>query len=391
MKKKKYSQLLSTLLVVCAALFMIVTNSCTKSTEPSEIVFTALPFACEEFSLGYALGISSDGTTVVGGSAVDTDPTGKVMEEAPVLWVEDQITTLPFPDSFYTPVLSRVTSVYDISNTGVMVGNQGYGDLSPLAYYYSSEQWHAIIDPATSVNAQTATGISGDGNVIVGLSGNFKQDQGGYYFNVATGEFTILESTFGDSAQYSNCQTGLFAISKDGTIMVGSDYAAKYDSIDIEIPIYFDMAKDTSATRLPLTDGYIAGVAEGISADGTTIGGTAIDDDGTPIAVYWDYNLQFHVIGTFSPYPGPIQPPTVALAASDNGDRIVGTSYDIAFIKFKNDEMWSLQDWLEDEGLSSELANWELLTATSITPDGHWIAGMGRNGVYDQAFKVYIP
>ena len=122
MKKKKFNQLMSTLLVVFAAILMIFTNSCTKSTEPTDIVFTALPFACDTYWLGFALGISSDGTTVVGGSAVDPDSTGKEMEIAPVFWFDGDITVLPFPGS-YTPVLSRDASVYDISNTNVMFGN----------------------------------------------------------------------------------------------------------------------------------------------------------------------------------------------------------------------------------------------------------------------------
>jgi len=391
MKKKRFYQLISTLLVIGAAIFMIlVINSCTKSTEPTSPVFTALPFACDEFSFGYALGISSDGSIVVGGSAVDTDSTGKVMEEAPVFWVEDQITTLPFPNPFYTPVASRVASVYDISNTGVMVGNQGYGDIYPIAYYYTADQWHAIIDPATSLEVRTASGISGDGNVIVGLTGLSPQEEGGYYYNLATGQFTILESTFKDDPQYYDCRTSLFKISEDGMIMVGSDFAV-LDNVGIKVPIFFNMAKDTSATRLPLPTGYENGVAEGISKDGSTIVGTVYDDEETPYAVYWDENRQVHILGTFSPYPGPHQLPSTALSASDNGDRIVGTSYDIAFIKFKNDAIIPLQDWLEDEGLASELVEWDLLTATGISMDGHWISGTGRNGFYDQAFKVYIP
>ncbi|MDP8287221.1 MAG: hypothetical protein RAP03_11110, partial [Candidatus Electryonea clarkiae] len=147
--------------------------------------------------------------------------------------------------------------------------------------------------------------------------------------------------------------------------MVGSDYAEKFDSIAVELPIYFDMTKDSLPTRLPLPTGYVAGVAEGISSDGSTIVGTVYDDEITPYAVYWDSNRQVHFMGTFSPYPGPHQPNTVALAASNNGDRIVGSSYDTAFIKFKNDAMISLQDWLEDEGLASELADWVLYVATA--------------------------
>ncbi len=389
MKKKKFYQFISAFLIICAAFFMIVASSCTKSTEPTEVVFTALPYASDDFALGYAEGISNNGTIVCGSGAVNTPDDGKYFEIAPVIWTNDVVTILPFPGT-QVPGFERQAAVYDISNTGVMVGNQGVADLTPIAYYYENDQWHAIIDPATLIYAQTASGISGDGNLIVGLSGNTREDQGGYYYNVTIGEFTILASTFGDSAQYTNAQTGLFDISDDGMIMVGSDYA-QMDTIGIEIPIFFDMAKDTSATRLPLPIGYENGVAEGISSDGSTITGTVFDDEGTPYAVYWDEYHQVHMIGTFSPYPGPMQPAAVALAASDNGDRIVGTSYEIAFIKFKNDEMWSLQDWLEDEGLTSELADWKLMTATSITPDGHWIAGTGRNGVYTQAFKVYIP
>ena len=389
MKKKKKHLLIGIITMICATACMIAITSCTKSTEPTEVIFTALPYAGVDFSLGFAEGINNDGTIVVGGSAVNTPDGGKYMEIPPVYWTDDVVTVLPFPGT-QIPGFERQCAVYDISNTGVMVGTQAIADLAPVAYYHANDQWHAIIDPATSLNAQTATGISGNGNLIVGLSANAREDQGGYYYNVATGEFTLLASTFGDSAQYTNAQTSLFDISEDGLIMVGSDIA-EMDTIGKEIPIYFNMAKDTLPTRLPLPSGYIDGVARGISSDGNTIVGTIFDDDATPYATYWDNNHQVHVIGTYSPYPGPMQPATIALAASDNGDRIVGTSYDIAFIKFKNDAMFSLQEWLEDEGLASELADWDLITATAITPDGHWIAGVGRDGVYTRAFKVYIP
>jgi len=389
MKKKKKHQLIATILMICIVTLMFLINSCTKSTEPTEIVFTALPYAGVDFAYGFAEGVNNDGTIVLGGSAVNTPDNGKYFEIPPVYWTDDVVTILPFPTVPY-PGFARQCAVYDMSNTGIMVGTQAIADLTPVAYYHANDQWHAIIDPVTSLNAQTATGISGNGNLVVGLSANARQDQGGYYYNIATGEFTILASTFGDSAQYTNTQTSLFDISEDGMIMVGSDIA-EMDTSGIEIPIYFDMAKDTSATRLPLPSGYGNGIAKGISADGSTITGVVFDDDETPYAAYWDNLRHVHLLGTFSPYPGPMQPATIALAASDNGDRIVGTSYDIAFIKFKNDAMFSLQDWLEDEGLSSELADWDLIAATAITPDGHWIVGTGRDGVYTRAFKVYIP
>jgi uncharacterized membrane protein len=388
MRKKKNVNVISTLLILCIISIVIIT-SCTKSTEPTEVVFTALPYAGVDFAYGFAEGINSTGTIVLGGSAVNT-PDDKYFEIPPVYWTEDVVTILPFPID-QVPGFERQCAVYDMSNTGIMVGTQAIADLTPLAYYYSGNQWHAIIDPATSAQAQTVSGISGDGNLMVGLSANARENQGGYYYNVATGEFTILASTFEDSAQYTNAQTSLFDISGDGLIMVGSDGAEKYDSIGVQLPIYFDMAKDTLPTRLPLPSGYIDGLARGISNDGSTIVGTIYDDDATPYAAYWDDLRQVHLLGTFSPYPGPMQPASIALAASDNGDRIVGTSYDIAFIKFKNDAMFSLQEWLEDEGLASELADWDLLAATGITPDGHWIVGVGRDGVYTRAFKVYIP
>ncbi|MBN2489200.1 MAG: hypothetical protein JXA98_09235 [Methanosarcinaceae archaeon] len=390
MKRKQCKEkILSLILGICILSTMLLMNACSKSTDPTKLIFTALPYAGVDFSLGFAEGINNDGTIVVGGSAVNTPDGGKYMEIPPVYWTDDVVTVLPFPGT-QIPGFERQCAVYDISNTGVMVGNQGIADLTPVAFYYANDQWNAIIDPSSSMPAQTATGISGNGNILVGLSANAREDQGGYYYNVATGEFTILASTFGDSAQYTNTQTSLFDISEDGMIMVGSDIA-EMDTIGIEIPIYFDRAKDTSATRLPLPSGYENGIAKGISADGSTITGVVFDDDETPYAAYWDNLRQVHLLGTFSPYPGPMQPASIALAASDNGDRIVGTSYDIAFIKFKNDAMFSLQDWLEDEGLSSELADWDLIAATAITPDGHWIAGVGRDGVYTRAFKVYIP
>jgi len=168
MKKKKFYQFIGAILMMCTAAFMIVTSSCSKSTEPTEIVFIALPNASEEYSFGYALGVSDDGTIAHGGSAVNTPDNVKYMEEAPVYWTNSEITLLPFPGT-QIPDFARAASVHDISDTGVLVGNQGIADLNPLAYYYSNDQRHTIIDPATSIYAQTASGISGDGNLIVGL------------------------------------------------------------------------------------------------------------------------------------------------------------------------------------------------------------------------------
>jgi len=382
--KKNKAILISFILIIIVSVII----SCSDSTEPTDVVFTALPFAGVDWALGYAEGISSDGSIVLGGSAVNT-PDDKYMEIPPVYWTNETATILPFPLA-QVPGFQRHCAIYDISDNGVMVGDQGIADLSPQAFYYSGDQWHAIIDPATSENAQTATGISVDGNIVVGLSG-WGNIEGGYYYNITTDEFTVVTSTFADSADYSDAGTSIFDITADGTIMVGLDGAEKYDSIGVQLPIFFDVAKDTLPTRLPLPTGYVAGVAAGISSDGSTIVGTVYDDEETPYAVYWDSNRQVHFMGTFSPYPGPHQPNTVAQAASDNGDRIVGSSYDIAFIKFKNNDMVSLQDWLEDEGLGSELKDWDLYDASAISDDGHWITGTGVNGYYTQAFKVYIP
>ncbi len=375
--------------MICATACMIAITSCTKSTEPTEIVFTALPYASDDYSLGIAEGINNDGTIVVGGSAVNTPESGKYFEIPPVIWTDDAITVLPFMRE-KIPDFKRESIVYDISDTGIMIGYETLGDFFPEAYYYSGNQWHAIINPSNSSIAETATGISADGTIIVGMTG-WNDEPGGYYYNVTTGIFTILPSSFKDSTDYTDAKTSLSDISGDGTLMVGSDCASKFDSIAVKLPIYFNMAKDTLPTILPLPSGYTAGAAEGISNDGSTIVGHVYDDEETPYAAYWDENRQAHLLGTYSPYPGPEQPATIAHDASDNGDRIVGTSYEIAFIKFKNDAMFPLQEWLEDEGLASELADWRLITATGITPDGHWIVGTGSDGLHTRAFKVYIP
>lgn len=374
---------------LCIIFTGLVIISCSDSTEPTKIVFTALPYASDNYWLSFAEGITDDGSIVFGSSAVNTPDNGKYFEIAPVFWIDENITVLPFmnlPVSY----LARQSAVYDISDNGIMVGHEAIGDLSPLGYYYEGDQWNKIGDSEESY-VQTATGISGDGNIIVGLSNESQVEMGGYYYNMMSEELNILASTFKDSVNYTNAQTNLFDISEDGTILVGSDSAVKFDNIVVELPIYFDMAKDTLPSLLPLPSGYIGGIASAISNDGSTILGKVYDEAETPYAAYWDNNLQVHVLDTFSPYPGPDQPATIAHAASNNGDRIVGTSYEIAFIKFNNGQMVHLQDWLEDQGLTSELADWNLITATGITPDGHWIVGTGRDGVYSRAFKVYIP
>ena len=109
MKKKKSLIFMSALLILVIITTMIFTSSCSKSTEPTDVVFTALPYAGVDCAYGFAEGVNNDGSIVLGGSAVNTPDNGKYFEIPPVYWTEDVVTILPFPtDHWICPSMRSV-------------------------------------------------------------------------------------------------------------------------------------------------------------------------------------------------------------------------------------------------------------------------------------------
>ncbi len=383
----KYPLLVSAIVASIISVSLAACGSSSSPPAPSP-TFTALPYAAPDFASSYALAMSPDGRTISGASLVSQSETG------PVIWVNGTIQVLPFMGPETT--LSRAAFVTGISPSGVLVGNQGYGDLDPLAYYYKNSRWTLIQDEAIDSVAMTAPGISNDGNVIVGTASGStspveKPVNGGFYFDISANRYVVISSTFTvdkDCTYDTDCLILFMGLTGDGKIAVGADVYAK-DSL--VVPIAYDLGGGAPPVRLALPFNYAHGEVRGVSNDGTTMVGLAYDPFKPAIAVYWDSNYQVHTIGSLGP-DTHASPATAAKASSANGSRIVGTSNGSAFIWEAGGQIADLQDWLTAQGLGTQLKDWSLVSANAISTDGHWVAGTGiAPGNYATAFQVYLP
>jgi hypothetical protein len=355
--------------------------------------FTALPYGATDFAMGSARVISPDGRTIGGASLVSQ------AEVAPVLWVGGRIQVLPF---IHDPVVDfvRIATVSGLSNTGVVIGFEGFPGLEPIASYYVDGTWTAIVNPADDTQALSAQGISTDGNVIVGLidgggSTAESPNRGGFHLDRSAGTFAIIPSSFILDRECDSdkaCFTQFFAVTGDGARAVGSDtYAPLGVDGAVEVPMVYRIRGGHPPLRLPLPYNLSNGRVLRSSSDGTTFVGMAWGFDMPTMAVVWDESYRVSVLGSL-PLVGNGPPSSSALAASSGGGRIVGTSNGQAFLWQESTGMVSLQDWLVSQGLGTQLQDWDLWVATDISADGHWVVGTGAaSGGYTTGFQVYLP
>ena len=100
--------------------------------------------------------------------------------------------------------------------------------------------------------------------------------------------------------------------------------------------------------------------------------------------------MAVHIIGSLGPDTNYHD--TLAYDVTDNGGTIVGRSNGQAFIFTTTDGLMALEDYLKIIGLGDALTDWDLITATAISPDGHYIAGTGIfRDHYLRGYLVYIP
>ncbi len=390
----------------------------TPAPEP-QASFTALPFSNDELWECWVNGMSPDGQRLAGACL---DVNGEV--EA-VLWINGELIDLGHmgpPE----PPLSRTSFATGSADNDVVIGGEGYANLTPTAYYYNDGTWTQIINPTTGKVAMEATGISSDGTVIIGNTndvidnqGDEEQFEGGYSWDRTTGDYVLATSSFFADIcdSYANCHIFFWSLTADGKAIVGSDtYSTEGSSIfssfmdsmcmdkscevlaplaelsaeDKLIPVYYELSGHVPPVRLPLPGNYPKGVAQGISRNGSFIVGAALGNLMPTIAVYWDRNMAVHIIGSLG--PDTDYHDTLAYDVTDDGSTIVGRSNGQAFIFTTTDGMMTLEDYLKKIGLGDALTDWELLTARAISPDGHYIAGTGLyRDHYPRGYLVYIP
>ena len=357
---------------------------------PQQAHFLALPFSNETVSKCFVNGMSDDGTMVAGQCA---DEQGEL---EPVLWVNGKIKRLGFMTNFSG--VSKNAYAYGVSNNGIVIGNEGYLNLSPLAYYYKDGTWNGIVNPVDSLPVSYPSGISSDGEVIVGSNtviANNPSARGAYYFKPSNGKFYILPSIFsGDydcTASGITCYNLFNAIDGAGKTAVGYDSIYSEDgSISAQMrPLLYRIDSGKAPVLLPLPASYQMGAVQAISRDSKFMAGGTADSWMPVIAVYWDKNYAVHVIGSLG--PDTENRDTLAYDVSDSGVA-VGESNLQAFIFDSAGGIQALTDYLTALGLDDQIKGWTLQRASAITPDGRYIAGTGSNSQgQEQGFLIYVP
>jgi uncharacterized membrane protein len=247
--------------------------------------------------------------------------------------------------------------------------------------------------------ASSATGISADGQVIVG--GSFFEPDGGDAVAWSAPSYSV--NPFVDDG-------GAAAASADGSIIAGTRFFTGGQSqpyrwtevggaIDIAPRGWYSVATGlshdgsvivgnvdggslakgfrwTSVTGAVLLEDLSGGLdysqARAVSGDGSVVVGFSSSDRSfNGEAVTWDAS------GVHQLFDGPVEFTGTATGVSYDGSVIVGQQEAGAFIWDANNGLRNLQSVLSSRGV--DMTGWMLSEATGISSDGRTIIGIGTN------------
>jgi probable HAF family extracellular repeat protein len=296
--------------------------------------------------LGGSNNISSDGTVVVGASNI----TGNVARHA-FRWsggVMTDIGTLPGGGTY--------SWAYGVSGNGnVIVGEASIaGDAANHAFSWTAGG--GMIDLGTlGGNNSRANAASANGSVIVGtsfLAGETSEHGFRWSGGVMT-DLGTLGGTFSSAV----------GVSADGTVIVGTeeDGSAQYAYRWV----------GGVMTSLGSLAGATGSAAAAVSADGSTVVGTASHSNGHSHAFRWNGGVMTD-LGTF----GGLQ--SEAIAVSANGAVVVGSADDggfnpTAFRWTAANGMESIKTLLNAAGVNT--TGWSLTSASGVSADGTVVIG----------------
>ena len=304
----------------------------------------------------FSQNVSADGRFIVGNGQTETGAQA-------FLWTEASgLTSLGnfAEDSFHESWAS------DVSADGSVIvgyGNPGAGWDDYQGFKWTEETGMVLTGSLNGSARSTAWGVSADGTVIVG-------DGGQHAFRWS--ETSGMED-LGTLPGYTNSRA--IDVSDNGLAVTGSCYPASWSREET-----FYWTPETGMQSIGfLNPGSSSrnSFPNAISPDGKVVVGTSTSSNGY-VAFRWTSEEGMmslgHLPGMNTTHPGD---------ASLNGEVVVGGSYSgpttgKAFIWDAEHGMRQLQSVLEtDYGL--DLSEWDLQSASGITPDGNVIVGWGKN------------
>lgn len=301
------------------------------------------------FREGEAKAVSADGSTVVGWSYAAG---GKL----PFRWTRDTGIVALAPGNVLAP-----TEAVGVSADGAVV--VGFGtQFGTGGFLWTQGDGVAYLRGVPrGTTSGFATDVAADGSVVVG--NYFDPSLQAFRWSVADGLLGLGEST--------STATG---VSADGNTIVGIGYVA--DSNEAARENAFRWTPETGLVYLgDLPGGGDRSFAWDVSADGTTVVGGSDGSFGQE-AFLWSTTGGMATLGTL-----PRSLATTALGISADGLTVVGYTQEFnrnTAIYWKEFGMGVLQERLvRDFGL--DLTGWHLEVASDVSDDGMVIVGTGRN------------
>lgn len=324
----------------------------------SEAGFAQPAFIPLSPSDSFPLGISGDGSTVVGRAGSNA-----------VRWVDGA----PAVAIAAPPGASSVGMSFDVSMDGSVVVGFVEGSQGQEAFRWTASAGSISIGHLHGATSDAvATGVTTDGLMVVGFDCSGQSGRPCEAFSWTNSTGIVGQGHLSGGGTYST----FAAVSADGSVAVGQS----------------DSSLGQEAVRWTPSSGMeglgILGGAHDVSADGTTIVGHDSESLG---AFVWMESGSFQIPkslgdGNYS-----------ANGVSANGAKVVGRAIvnDTPSRAFLWSEEHGTQDLLElltEMGLGSQLLGWSLSSAQSISFNGTVIAGQGVNpSGMNQAFVVEIP
>jgi uncharacterized membrane protein len=329
----------------------------------------------------YVTGMSADGTVVVGVWGSE----GPAWRWTPGTGVVD---------------IGSISQTVAVSRDGrTILGTARAADgLAYAAIWQSGKQWVTLPPPANwrELDGKVTVGydVSGDGSVITGLAYLKPSRVEAFRYDVKSGTTTPLGTLTGGRSRGS-------VISADGRVVAGWD---DLTGTGTGRGFWYGTIWWEGMQRLLHAYNSI-GQAEGANDVGSILVGK-----GHPLA--WTHAYRYtcwdgHVedlgalkrdggVGVGGGPAGEFEDTSVALALSDDGNVVVGTSgYQPptdAFIWTPETKMIRLSEYMTGKGITGH-ERWTLMTATVVSPDGKIIAGTGINNVAQrvEGFVVRVP
>jgi probable HAF family extracellular repeat protein len=298
--------------------------------------------------------------------------------------------------------IGSISTKVAISRDGrTIVGKARAADrLAYASIWQSGKQWMALPPPEGWRDQDgTVTGaydVSADGSVIVGLAYLTRERVEAFRYHVSTGTVTLGTLTGG--------YTRASAVSGDGRVVAGWD---DLKGKGAGLGRWFGTVWWEGSERL-LHPFNAIGQVEGANDVGSILVGRGHPLNFLHAFRYTSWDGHVEDLGAIKRTSGgdgvgnpivgaeDLEDSSIALAVSDDGNVVVGTSGweppTDAFIWTPQTKILKLGDYLTSKGITGH-ENWRLMTAVAVSPNGKIIAGSGINNANQrvEGYVVRIP